>query len=130
MDRHRLFWRRARWRITAWFYGIFLFFVQLPFASAVEDGNDFTNNLFSDLAPILTLFGEQVPYSVCQHPRALKALANPQPGFQAVYGGFNHMGKQHHLCNGAIGHHDCHRGHSKDRWPFAATIHSRPGERE
>jgi hypothetical protein len=24
------------------------------------DGNDFANNLFSDLAPLLTLFGEQV----------------------------------------------------------------------
>jgi hypothetical protein len=24
------------------------------------DGSDFSNNLFSDLAPLLTLFGEQV----------------------------------------------------------------------
>ena len=30
-----------------------------PLASA-DDGDDFSNNLFSDLAPILALFGEQV----------------------------------------------------------------------
>ena len=32
----------------------------LPVASALADGVDFSNNLFSDLAPILALFGEQV----------------------------------------------------------------------
>lgn len=29
-------------------------------AESEFDGNDFANNLFSDLAPLLTLFGEQV----------------------------------------------------------------------
>jgi len=29
-------------------------------AEAADDGDDFSNNLFSDLAPLLTLFGEQV----------------------------------------------------------------------
>lgn len=29
-------------------------------AAAADSGDDFSNNLFSDLAPLLTLFGEQV----------------------------------------------------------------------
>lgn len=29
-------------------------------AAAADGGDDFSNNLFSDLAPLLTLFGEQV----------------------------------------------------------------------
>ena len=33
---------------------------RIPFVAAMETGDDFSNNLFSDLAPILTLFGEQV----------------------------------------------------------------------
>lgn len=32
----------------------------IPVAAAIEDGNDFSNNLFSDLGPIIALFGEQV----------------------------------------------------------------------
>lgn len=32
----------------------------IPRASAFTDGADFSNNLFSDLGPILSLFGEQV----------------------------------------------------------------------
>ena len=32
----------------------------LPVASALANGDDFSNNLFSDLAPILALFGEEV----------------------------------------------------------------------
>ena len=32
----------------------------LPVASALANGDDFSNNLFSDLGPILALFGEQV----------------------------------------------------------------------
>ena len=37
-----------------------VFVACLPVASALADGVDFSNNLFSDLAPILALFGEQV----------------------------------------------------------------------
>lgn len=33
---------------------------RIPLASALADGDDFSNNLFSDLGPILALFGEQV----------------------------------------------------------------------
>lgn len=43
--------------------GIFsgvVFVACIPVASALADGEDFSNNLFSDLAPILALFGEQV----------------------------------------------------------------------
>ena len=32
----------------------------LPIASALANGEDFSNNLFSDLSPILALFGEEV----------------------------------------------------------------------
>lgn len=37
-----------------------VFTSRIPVASALTDGKDFSNNLFSDLAPILALFGEQV----------------------------------------------------------------------
>ena len=37
-----------------------VFVACLPVASALADGDDFSNNLFTDLAPILALFGEQV----------------------------------------------------------------------
>ena len=43
--------------------GIFcgvVFAACLPVASALTNGEDFSNNLFSDLSPILALFGEQV----------------------------------------------------------------------
>ena len=43
--------------------GIFsgvVFAACLPVASALSNGDDLSNNLFSDLAPILALFGEQV----------------------------------------------------------------------
>ena len=43
--------------------GIFcgvVFAACLPVASALANGDDFSNNLFSDLSPILALFGEQV----------------------------------------------------------------------
>ena len=36
-----------------------IFAAHLPFVSA-DAGDDFSNNLFSDLAPVLALFGEQV----------------------------------------------------------------------
>jgi hypothetical protein len=32
----------------------------IPTASALADGDDFSNNLFTDLGPIISLFGEQV----------------------------------------------------------------------
>ena len=43
--------------------GIFcgvVFAAFLPVTSALANGVDFSNNLFSDLSPILALFGEQV----------------------------------------------------------------------
>ncbi|TGZ80114.1 hypothetical protein EX30DRAFT_320407, partial [Ascodesmis nigricans] len=36
------------------------FTARIPSVSAFKDGEDFSNNLFSDLAPVLSLFGEQV----------------------------------------------------------------------
>ncbi|KXH64846.1 hypothetical protein CNYM01_07876 [Colletotrichum nymphaeae SA-01] len=38
----------------------FLFTVSLATSVAADDGDDFVNNLFSDLAPLLALFGERV----------------------------------------------------------------------
>ena len=35
----------------------------IPITSAGDTGDDFSNNLATDLAPILALFGEQVSYS-------------------------------------------------------------------
>ena len=43
--------------------GIFcgvVFAAFLPITSALANGNDFSNNLFSDLSTLLALFGEQV----------------------------------------------------------------------
>ena len=40
-----------------------IFAAHIPFVSA-DAGDDFSNNLFTDLAPILALFGEQVIYSM------------------------------------------------------------------
>ncbi|KAI5803510.1 hypothetical protein DFH27DRAFT_481561 [Peziza echinospora] len=37
-----------------------ILFTIIPGANAGDDGDDFSNNLFSDLAPVLSLFGEQV----------------------------------------------------------------------
>ncbi|SPO04032.1 uncharacterized protein DNG_06715 [Cephalotrichum gorgonifer] len=39
---------------------LLLFAGFLPSCSAADDGDDFSNNLFTDLAPILALFGERV----------------------------------------------------------------------
>ena len=47
-------------RLSAWFVGAFVFALHASSTVALADGDDFSNNLFSDLAPILTLFGEQV----------------------------------------------------------------------
>ena len=41
------------------FFSASVFASRIPFVSA-DSGEDFSNNLFSDLAPILALFGEQV----------------------------------------------------------------------
>lgn len=48
-----------RLRIPSRLFGASVFATRLPFALA-DAGDDFSNNLFSDLAPILALFGEQV----------------------------------------------------------------------
>lgn len=40
---------------------------RLPLVSAGDAGEDFSNNLFSDLAPILALFGEQVAKQYMSH---------------------------------------------------------------
>lgn len=42
-------------------FAALVFVARIPFVAAMEAGDDFSNNLFSDLAPLLTLFGEQVP---------------------------------------------------------------------
>ncbi|KAI5776544.1 hypothetical protein EDC01DRAFT_699259, partial [Geopyxis carbonaria] len=47
-------------RVSPGFFRAFLLAMRIPFVSAADAGDDFSNNLFSDLAPILALFGEQV----------------------------------------------------------------------
>lgn len=47
-------------QISSRFFGATLFAARIPFVSAAGAGDDFSNNLFTDLAPILALFGEQV----------------------------------------------------------------------
>lgn len=41
-------------------FGYLCFAARIPLVYAAEFNDDVTNNLFSDLAPLLTLFGEQV----------------------------------------------------------------------
>lgn len=41
-------------------YAVLLVSIYVISTVAAESGDDFSNNLFSDLAPLLTLFGEQV----------------------------------------------------------------------
>ncbi|RPA83972.1 ankyrin [Ascobolus immersus RN42] len=50
-----------------WPFRIISLIGYLPFVSAGEGGDDFTNNLFSDLAPLLSLFGEQVAKQYMSH---------------------------------------------------------------
>ena len=49
-----------RFHIARGIFSGVVFAAFLPVASALANGNDFSNNLFSDLAPILALFGEDV----------------------------------------------------------------------
>lgn len=46
--------------IPAKLFAALVVFARIPFVAAMETDDDFSNNLFSDLALILTLFGEQV----------------------------------------------------------------------
>ena len=46
-------------RISSRIFNASLFAAHIPFVSA-DAGDDFSNNLFTDLAPVLALFGEQV----------------------------------------------------------------------
>lgn len=48
----QIFWQN-------WFFRACAFAIRIPFVSA-DTGDDFSNNLATDLAPILSLFGEQV----------------------------------------------------------------------
>lgn len=45
---------------TRGFFRAFTFAAGVPFVSAEDSGDEFSNNLFTDIAPILALFGEQV----------------------------------------------------------------------
>ena len=47
-------------------FGAAVFTARIPFVLA-DTGEDFSNNLFSDLAPVLTLFGEQVAKQYMSH---------------------------------------------------------------
>ena len=47
-------------RFPSGFFRASIFAARIPFASAASTGEDFSNNLVSDLAPLLALFGEQV----------------------------------------------------------------------
>ena len=47
-------------QISSSFFRASIFAARIPFVSAASAGDDFSNNLFSDLAPILALFREQV----------------------------------------------------------------------
>ena len=51
---------QGRW---SWLLGSSVFAARVPFVSA-DAGEDFSNNLASDLAPLLSLFGEQVAKQV------------------------------------------------------------------
>ncbi|KAF8251592.1 ankyrin [Wilcoxina mikolae CBS 423.85] len=55
---HRDLWYK-RHSIPSRFFGVAAFAARIPFVLA-DAGDDFSNNLFSDLAPVLALFGEQV----------------------------------------------------------------------
>jgi len=56
---HRTLWQKLY--TAPRFFGTFVFTARIPVVSAAfANGNDFSNNLFSDLAPVLALFGEQV----------------------------------------------------------------------
>jgi hypothetical protein len=46
--------------VVASLLSVLLFVLGLAQPAVAESGNDFSNNLFSDLAPVLALFGEQV----------------------------------------------------------------------
>ena len=46
-----------------WFFRACAFIIRIPFVFA-DTGDDFSNNLATDLAPILSLFGEQVTKQV------------------------------------------------------------------
>ena len=48
-----------RLRFPSRLFSASIFATRIPFVSA-DNGEDFSNNLFSDLAPVLALFGEQV----------------------------------------------------------------------
>lgn len=48
--------RKMDFRCATTAFGAFLFFAAV---GAADDGDDFSNNLFSDLGPLLSLFGEQ-----------------------------------------------------------------------
>ncbi|RPA81608.1 hypothetical protein BJ508DRAFT_209014, partial [Ascobolus immersus RN42] len=47
-------------RIGSTYFGVLFFAARLPFVHAAEFSGDATNDLFSDLGPLLALFGEQV----------------------------------------------------------------------
>jgi hypothetical protein len=54
---------RTKWpkiRISPRLLSALISAAQVPFVYAAGAGDDFSNSLFTDLAPILTLFGEQV----------------------------------------------------------------------
>ena len=127
-------------------FGTLLVAAYLPCGLAGDNGDDFSNNLFSDLAPLLALFGEQVPVisSWISSERDFSFLPT---GCEAVYGRFHIFLRQHHLrhgwsshplcmlarayqTQGSLGHHDGHRRGDQDRWPFVAEGHRRPRKRE
>ena len=49
----------GRLRVPSRLFGALVFFVRVPLVLAADAGDEFSNNLFSDLAPLLALFGEQ-----------------------------------------------------------------------
>ena len=53
-------------RVPSQLFGTTVFTAHIPFVLA-DAGTDFSNNLFSDLAPILALFGEQVAKQYMSH---------------------------------------------------------------
>ena len=52
-----------RIQISANIFKASIFAAHIPFVSA-DAGDDFSNNLFTDLAPVLALFGEQVIFPI------------------------------------------------------------------
>lgn len=78
-----------------------------------NDGDEFSNNLFSDLAPLLTLFGEQVcpikfTVSSCMRLKGIAWLTYlSRSGRKTIHVTIIGLVRQHHILYGAARDHHC-----------------------